>query len=318
MGNLTLGSLFSGVGGIELGFKNQNVKLDWAIEYDKYACETHRHNFPDSKLYFDDIRNIDGSNLNKVDIVSLGFPCQPFSIAGKLGGFSDPRGELFFKAISLIKSLPTLPKVILIENVKNLKSHNNGESLKLVIESLTQIGFLTKIKVINSSSVGNTPQNRERIYILGFLDKRAFDRFIWPKNIELTRTLKRVIKYSEIVDERYYYKDDSKYIGMIKKIKTSNDNVFQIRRIYARENKNSLSPTLTANMGTGGHNVPIIYTSNGRFRKFTPRECFKLQGFPSDFILPTTVPITQLYKQAGNSVSVSVISRIAENIVDAL
>ena len=160
---------------------------------------------------------------------------------------------------------------------------------------------------------GNVPQNRERIYIIGFLDENAFKKFEFPKKISLTKTIHDCLETE--VDKKYFY-NDKPLFERIKKDITKKDTVYQWRRQYVRENKKNLIPTLTANMGTGGHNVPLILDTKG-IRKLTPRECFSAQGYPESFKLPK-IANSQLYKQAGNSVSVPVLQRIGENILFAL
>jgi len=171
--------------------------------------------------------------------------------------------------------------------------------------------------VLNSMHYGNVPQNRERIYVVAFKDKNKFNKFKFPYPVPLTKKLSDVIDFNTKVLDRFYYTKDFLHYDKIKDIIVSQDTVYQWRRVYVRENKNNVCPTLTANMGTGGHNVPLIYTKNG-IRKLTPNECFALQGFPKDFRLPTDIAISYLYKQSGNSVSVSVIERIAKEILKVL
>ena len=161
---------------------------------------------------------------------------------------------------------------------------------------------------------GNIPQNRERIFIVGFLDKKRADAFNFPEPIELTKSFKDFTKGE--ADEKYYY-NDKPLFERIKNDVNSEDTVYQWRRKYVRANKRGVVPTLTANMGSGGHNVPIILNHTG-IRKLTPRETFSLQGFPQDFKLPDTVSGAQLYHQAGNSVTVPVVQRIAESMMNVL
>ncbi|WP_155719116.1 DNA (cytosine-5-)-methyltransferase, partial [Streptococcus gordonii] len=176
-----------------------------------------------------------------------------------------------------------------------------------------------KWKVLNGKDYGNIPQNRERIYIVGFDTKEAYDLFKFPEAIKLTTSLQDVINFGDKLDEVYYYRDGKQnFYDQLKFEVTSQDTVYQWRRQYVRENKNGVVPTLTANMGTGGHNVPLILTDSGEIRKLTPKETFNVQGYPKSFKIPEGVSNGQLYKQAGNSVVVPVIKRIAENVAKAL
>lgn len=169
---------------------------------------------------------------------------------------------------------------------------------------------------MNAMEYGNTPQNRERIYIVAFKDKSVYDAFRFPEKIERFRTLKDIIDFENDKDDKYYYYE-GKYKGNIyQKLNEAMDDseaIYQWRRKYVRKNQSNVVPTLTANQGEGGHNVCLIRTKDGRIRKMTPKECFNAQGFPEEFILPE-IADSKLYKQAGNSVCVEVIKRIAEQL----
>ena len=302
---LKVGSLYAGVGGICLGFKNAGFKLAWANEYDKNACTTYRNNFK-HKLYEKDIWNLDPKSLASIDVLTAGFPCQPFSVAGYRKGFEDDRGNHFFRILKYIDVLT--PKIIFLENVKNLENHDKGNTYKVIKDSLEKKGFKVFKKVLNTKDYGNVPHNRERIFIIGFhKDVFADVKFEFPAPEKLTNTIKDIIQDKE-VDERFYYRADKyMYDDLIQSI-TKSDTVYQWRRKYVRENKSNVCPTLTANMGTGGHNVPLVKTKSG-IRKLTPEECFAFQGFPvleNKYKLPE-IAISHLYKQTGNSVSVPVI-----------
>lgn len=197
-------------------------------------------------------------------------------------------------------------------------AHDSGKTFRIIIEALEAEGYFVKYKVLNTMEYGNIPHNRERIYIVGFLNKNAYKEFEFPKPIELTTKLADLIDFENKVEDKYYYtKDNFQHYDELEENMLRMDTVYQWRRIYVRENQSNVCPTLTANMGTGGHNVPLVLTKHG-IRKLTPRECFLLQGFPKSFVLPNNVSNAQLYKQAGNSVSVTVIVRIAEKIKEAL
>lgn len=312
---MKVASFFAGVGGIDTGFKDAGFDVIWANEFDKYAAETYSMNF-DNQLVIDDIRNIKTKDIPDFDIMIGGFPCQAFSVAGYRKGFEDERGNLFFELERIFKEKK--PQVIFLENVKNLVGHDNGNTFRVILERLKEAGYHVKKDVLNACDYGNLPQNRERIYIVAFLDERAYKEFEFPDPVELTSSLKDYIDYDVKQDDKYYYTADS--CGFYEKLKekvTNPDTTYQWRRIYVRENKSNLCPTLTANMGMGGHNVPIIYTPTG-IRKFTPRECFNIMGYSRSYKLPENMANTHLYKQAGNSVVVPVIRKIAEEIKGAL
>jgi len=309
-----IGSLFAGVGGIDLGFEKAGCKIEWANEFDKKACETYKFNFK-HKLFEEDIWDLDPSTLSDIDILTAGFPCQPFSIAGYRQGFEDDRGNLFFRILEYIQVLK--PKVVFLENVKNLATHDNGNTFKVILKALESNGYNYKSSVLNTKDYGNVPHNRERIFIVAFRnDIASATNFTFPKKEKLTKTIRDIIVNSP-VDEKYYYRKDKYMYDQLVNAMKSKDTVYQWRRQYVRENKSNVCPTLTANMGTGGHNVPLVVTDSG-FRKLTPKECFDFQGFPKSFKLPVKIANSHLYKQSGNSVSVPVIKRIAENILRTL
>lgn len=311
----TVGSLYAGVGGICLGFKNSGFDLAWANEFDKNASKTYNHNFKHN-LIQGDIFNLSLDNFRKVDVLTAGFPCQPFSVAGYRKGFEDIRGNHFFRILDFVDNLR--PKVIFLENVKNLVTHDKGNTFRVIKNEISSRNYSFHAKVLNTKDYGNIPHNRERIFIIGFdknfIENPDFD-FVFPEKERLTNQIKDFISQNK-VREGYYYRQDKYMYDLLKLSMKRDDTVYQFRRQYVRENKTNVCPTLTANMGTGGHNVPLIKTEFG-FRKLTPRECFSLQGFPKDYILPE-IANSHLYKQAGNSVSVPVIERLAKNIYDVL
>lgn len=319
-GKFAIAAFFSGVGGIELGFEQTNeFRVVYANEFDKYARQTYQLNYPDTYLDGRDIHAVLPEEIpsETVDVIVGGFPCQAFSIAGYRKGFEDDRGDLFFELLRMIKA--KRPKAIFVENVKNMVSHDHGNTFKVIREALTENNYFIKWKVLNGKDYGNIPQNRERIYIVGFDNKESYDAFSFPEEIKLTTTLNDVIDFGAEPEEIYYYREGKQpFYEELKYAIDSQETVYQWRRQYVRENKNGVVPTLTANMGTGGHNVPLILTDTGEIRKLTPKETFNVQGYPKAFKLPENVSNGQLYKQAGNSVVVPVIKRIAEKIAEAM
>lgn len=307
-------SLFAGVGGICAGFMKNGVNIVFANDIDKYACATYKNNFKHGILE-SPIEDVKVEDIPDADLVIFGFPCTSFSIAGYMKGFEDEKtGNLFFEALRIIKSKQ--PKAFFLENVKNLVSHDKGNTFKVITEALADAGYYFRYKVLNSMEYGDIPQNRERIYMVGFKDKGQCDKFYFPDPIPLTKKIEDITKPSEKKDDKYYY-TNSRYFDMLNQAMINKETVYQLRRVYVRENKKNVCPTLTANMGTGGHNVPLIRDNFG-IRKLTPKECFMLQGFPDDYELPESMSNGQLYKQSGNSVTVTVISRIAENMIKAM
>lgn len=306
-------SFFAGVGGIELGFELAGSKVIYANEIDSYATKTYEENF-NLKVDQRDINDVKAKEVPDHDIMLAGFPCQAFSLAGYRQGFDDEkgRGTLFFELERIFKVKK--PNIIFLENVKNLVSHDKGNTFRIILEKLENAGYYVKYQVLNAMNYGNVPQNRERIYIVAFQNQEQYLRFEFPKPIELDKKLESVIDFNGMKDEKYYYTPDkTKFYDKLEEGMTKTNTIYQWRRVYVRENKSNVCPTLTANMGTGGHNVPLIKSKTG-IRKLTPKECFNLQGYPEEYKFPENMSNTQLYKQAGNSVVVTVIYRIAKEI----
>ena len=306
-----LAGLFSGVGGIELGFKKAGAEVVFSNDIDEKASITFNLNHKNA-LFVEDLIELPSKSIPKFDILTGGFPCQAFSVAGYRKGFGDPRGNIFWEIARVIDAKK--PSVIFLENVKNLVNHDSGKTFKVIKSALEERGYHLKFEVLNSLDYGNVPQNRERIYIVGFRSRKQYENFKFPSRINLKSELKDFIDFENRVPDCYYYTEENyMYSDLLKNVK-SKQTVYQWRRRYVRENKSGVCPTLTANMGTGGHNVPLIKARHG-IRKLTPRECFNLMGFPKSFKIPDTTANSHLYKQAGNSVVVPVIERIAKEIL---
>jgi len=326
----TVGGLFSGVGGIEKAFQDAKFDILWSIESDPHCCRTYRLNFPSHNLIENDVSDTANyfnkpikHKINKVDVLVAGFPCQAFSIAGYRKGFSDDRGNLFFAITKFIDQIK--PKAILLENVKNLETHNKGETFRTIKYELEKRGYTVLHKIMNTCDYTAIPQNRERIFIIGFRDKKNSDAFKFPKKVskEKRKLIKDFFEAEAQVDTSFYKQYDKTFYEAKKlhagiKLK---DTLYQWRRVDVRENKNNMCPALTANMGTGGHNVPLrlVKVKKGIkiIRKLTPRECFSFQGF-KNIKIPKNISNAQLYKQAGNSVTIPLVTKIAKSIKKAL
>lgn len=306
--------LFAGIGGIRLGFENAGFKTIFANDFDKQCKFTYDLNFKDSKLIVEDIKKISIDDLPDFDFLLAGFPCQAFSIAGYRQGFNDKkdRGNLFFDIAKIIEKKQ--PMGFMLENVKNLKSHDNGKTFKIIFETLKDLGYFIDYKILNSMQYGNVPQNRERIYIVGFKNENYLQNFSWPKPVSLEKKISDILEKK--VDEKYYY-NNKPLFAKLKEYNFLENTIYQWRRHYVRENKKGVCPTLTANMGTGGHNVPLVKDKFG-IRKLTPTECARMQGFPENFKLPNNLADSALYKQIGNSVSVPVVEAVAKQIIKAI
>lgn len=328
-------SLFAGVGGICLGFRQAGCQVLWANEIDSNACKTYRLNHKGVDLIEDSVLNLSKIKLHKIDILTAGFPCQPFSQAGHGKGFDDERGKLFFEIPKLLKQLQ--PKAYFLENVKTLSSHNDRKTFTKVCDEMKNAGYSFIPFILNASKYSNIPQGRERIYIVGFKGEQDYfftkptkinfipnfnhktlsANFKIPNEVKLNKSVAEFLQSNQSLPNDIYCDKNNKIHKKIMEVAKNPNTVYQYRRHYVRENKSNLCPTLTANMGAGGHNVPIIL--DGEYpRRLTPKECFNLQGFPKDFKLPQDISRGQLYKQAGNSVVVPMVKIIAKEIVRVL
>ncbi len=308
--------LFAGIGGFRLAMQNIGGRCVFSSEWDKHAQQTYLANF--GEMPFGDITLPDTKAHipENFDVLCAGFPCQPFSIAGNQKGFSDTRGTLFFDIEQIIEKHK--PKVVFLENVKNLMSHDKGNTFKVILNSLQEkLKYKVFFQVLNSMTHANVPQNRERLFIVAFDPKQVkhYAKFKFPEPINLDTTIHDFLN-QEQQEDSYYYAKTHQYYPILLDVMQSKDTVYQWRRVYVRENKNNVCPTLTANMGAGGHNVPLIKDSFG-IRKLTPRECFAFQGYPKKYILPK-LPNSKLYMQAGNSVTTTLIERISREILKVL
>ena len=311
----TLVDLFCGTGAFSYAFHKTN-KVTTVFANDMLDSSEEIFNLNNTiRLTKQNLIDIKDENIPKSHILTAGFPCQPFSIAGNQKGFDDERSNVFWKILSIIKH--NNPEIVILENVKNLQSHDNGETFKIIIENLKKLDYHIKFSILNTSKITGIPQNRERIYIVCFKNKTLYDQFdfYFPE-----AELKPVTNFLEKdIPEKYYYNNSTIIYDELKKnvVKhISSNTIYQYRRFYVRENKNNVCPTLTANMGSGGHNVPIILDDKG-IRKLTPRECFNLQGFPIDYKLPV-MSTSKLYSLAGNAVSVPVVAVIANQLMNLI
>ena len=308
--------LFAGTGAFSLVLgKNNKFKCVFSNDMMQCSKQIYELNYPDHNFTLQDLNDIKVEDIPHHNLLCGGFPCQPFSIAGDKKGFNDNRANVFWKIIEILEKHK--PYVIILENVKNLKTHDNGNTYKIIEKKLQDTGYYIKTSILDTCKITTIPQHRERIYIVGFRDKQKYDMF----NFDLIEKEKNQICnfLEDNVDDKYYYDERFKVFEQIKKDVNKNisENIlYQYRRFYVRENKNNCCPTLTANMGSGGHNVPLLLDDKG-IRKLTPRECFNLQGFPRDYNLPNICD-SSLYKLAGNAVSVPVVDLIIEKLINII
>ena len=306
---MKVGSLFSGIGGIDLGFKQAGFEITWANEKDPAACKTYRHNFPDTNLIEGDIQDLNPEKLDDIDVLVAGFPCQPFSVMGYQRGFKDPRGNLFFEIARFVDV--KRPRFVLLENVQNLMEHDNGKTFLVIYNTLAQFGYSVKYKVINATDV-NIPQNRARIFIVAFREVEDCDSFVYPEAMPLEATIEDILNRSEKHDDIYYYGSESRYFKTLNAKIVDKTGIYRIDDSGIATRKWDICPTLKANMGTYHDRVPIIRDDFG-IRKLTPIECLAFQGFPKEFTFKG-ISLENAYKQCGNTVCVPVIEQIAKNI----
>ncbi len=313
MDKVKVGSLFSGIGGIDLGFEQAGFEIAWANDFDAAACKTYRNNFPSTILIEDDVRNINPCTLSDIDVLVAGFPCQPFSVMGYRRGFNDPRGNLFFEIARFIDV--KRPKVVFLENVKNLMEHDNGKTFLVIYNALAQFGYSVKYKVINATDV-NIPQNRARIFIVAFRDIEDCDKFSFPQYTPLEATIDDVIDRSIKHDDVYYYGSESRYFKELNAKIVDKTGIYRIDDSGIATRKWEICPTLKANMGTYHDRVPIIRDDFG-IRMLTPMECLAFQGYPKKYTFKG-VSLKSAYKQCGNTVCVPIIKSIAAKLFELM
>ncbi len=307
-------SLFSGIGGIDLGFIQAGFQIIWANEIDKDAAKTYKYNFGIDHLVEKDIRKVCTDEIPDFDVLVAGFPCQPFSVLGKQKGFNDPRGQLFFEITRIVQAKQ--PKVVFLENVANLLEHDDGKTFLAVYNALVPYGYTLKYRVIDAIDYGNIPQHRTRIFIVAFLDPEMCDRFTFPEPIKRTKKLNDFLYRNHPHDPMYYLDEHSISKDLLAKFATDKLALCQYRGSSKGYSMHRVCPTLVASMGDFLERVPVIQDDYG-IRRITPYECLALQGFPVDFRFPN-ISMASAYKQCGNSVVVPVIRRIAENIRQAI
>lgn len=338
----TAGCLFAGIGGFCSGLKQAKfsqgrIKVLWANEKDKHAAKTYRANYRQTRLIEKDVRDlsVEADGLDPVDILTAGFPCQSFSLAGDQKGFEDERGQLFYEIIRIVREFgPRKPSILLLENVPNLKHGGGGAWFDEVVRAIQAAGYwFTRhnCRVLNTLEITGLPHHRERLFMVAMSDQFVCNNFEFPGiNGKPDPLHKFVDKNVPASDRCYRIKPGNRYHEMIeRKMKEGDDDsIYQLRRSYVRESKGKC-PTLTANMGGGGWNVPFVKDKRG-IRQLTVSECANLQGFNlnvserenlQDFkfiSFPEEVPENERYRQIGNAVSVPVAKKLGQRCIKAL
>jgi DNA (cytosine-5)-methyltransferase 1 len=297
--------LFAGIGGIRLPFTELGATCVFTSEWDKHAQQTYLQNY--GHLPAGDITQINELDIPSFDLLLAGFPCQPFSNAGHKKGFEDTRGTLFFDICRIVEHHK--PKVLLLENVKGFKGHDKGKTFQVVLESLSDLGYSSYHKVLNAKDFG-VPQNRERIFIVAFLNEcyQHGEQFSFPTPLSIMTRLSDILE-CEPIDAKYTLSDKLWEGHQRRKLAhKANGNGFG----YSMFNAQSVyTSTISARYYKDGSEILVEQTQKNP-RKLTPREAARLQGFPENFQLPTSN--MQAYKQFGNSVAVPVIRAIARQI----
>lgn len=299
-------SFFSGIGGLDQGFIDAGYNVIWANDFDKYAVQTYKANY-ENEIVLGDINEIPLDEIPDCDVLIGGFPCQAFSMMGEQRGFEDARGTLFFRIAEVLKhkiSIGKKPKAVVLENVRALRTHDNGKTFATIKRILEEdLGYKVYVDVLNSADYG-VPQTRNRTYIVCFSNADA--EFSYPEKVVLNKTLQDELEHG--VDDKYFLSE-------------------------------KILPTILSN-GTGGYNAkseidlkiarPLCatmakmhracqdnyVTQDGRVRRLTPRECARLQGFKDDFKIP--VSDSQAYKQFGNAVTINVSRAVAFAVKNTL
>ena len=246
--------LFAGTGAFTLAFEDTlKVECVFSNDMDESSKKIYDENF-NHKLTLKDLNDVKVENIPNHDILTSGFPCQPFSIAGKQKGFDDERSNVFWKILEIIDY--HTPSYVILENVKNLLSHDDNKTFEIISNELKKRGYNIKYKVLNTAEITGIPQHRERIYIVCIKSKEIYDKFSLDFTIIEKKQITDILDNN--IDDKYYYTDKSSTWDLVQKDVVKKNTVYQYRRVYVRENKSGECPTLTANMGTGGHNVPLI------------------------------------------------------------
>lgn len=305
--------LFAGIGGFRLALEKQGGVCVFSSEWDKNSQKTYSDNF--GEIPHGDITKIKASTIPPHDVLCAGFPCQAFSISGKRLGFDDTRGTLFRDIARIAKFHK--PRILFLENVKNILKHDNGNTIHVIKNTLEEIGYTPHIQMLRSSDFG-VPQARERVYFIAFRNDLDIKNFKFPVGNSKVKVVKDILE--ENPDKECYIVRNDIQINKKNPIIVDKRKPMQIgtinkggqgERIYS---VNAAGITLSA-YGGGAASKTGAYQVNGKIRKLTPRECARMQGFPEKFVLPTKRNIA--YKQFGDSVSVPVLENVFNSVLKA-
>jgi DNA (cytosine-5)-methyltransferase 1 len=318
---LKCGALFAGIGGFCLGFEQAGFETAWAVELSDFAVSTYRQNLPHVRLLPKSVKgtSVVGDQLESVDVLHAGFPCQSFSQAGERRGFDDPRGKLFYEIIRLIEEFGTnKPKVLVLENAPFLRYGEGGAWFLELQRAIRKAGYWFRPEnscELSANALTPLPQQRTRLFMVALsMDAFRAGRFEFPSTRDPSpKEMSRYIDFDGHADDEYYLPNENRYFKMISSTVKNRECLYQLRKYEVRPQEPGVCPTLTANMGLGGHNVPFIMNSRG-LRKLTEYECLRLQGFPDGFTFPDDVPRAKRYIQVGNAVTVPVAELLAQQV----
>jgi DNA (cytosine-5)-methyltransferase 1 len=316
------------MGGFAKAFQKAGAEVIWANEIDRFAVKTFELNFPTVRCIQKDVAELSvrGDKLEPIDILTAGFPCQPFSVAGEKLGFKDERGMLFLEIIRILREFgKQKPAILLLENVRNFRTHDKGRTFKRVQSEIQRAGYWFSEKdasILNTSTHTKIPQNRERVFMVAMkTDLFPSNTFTFPDPLPegSARPVREFLDLNRKASADCYFQAQSQYYPLFVEAMSKGDPqaVYQLRRNYVRENMSGECFTLMANMGDGGHNDPVIKDRWG-IRKLTRRECARLQGYDDDFKFPPDLSRAQLGKQIGNSVTVPLVVRLAKTCLAEL
>jgi DNA (cytosine-5)-methyltransferase 1 len=329
--SLTAGALFAGIGGFCLGFEQAGIRTAWAVENEPLAVRTYEHNVTNSRV----IKGADvpanileisvkTADLEPVDILHAGFPCQSFSQAGERRGFDDPRGQLFFEIMRIVEEFKDKkPSAIVLENSPHIRHGDGGAWFIELTNAIKKAGYWFReanCAELDTYTLTALPQKRVRLFMVAFLiDRFKNGKFHFPTAVHEEK--KNIEEYIDFAgsqdDESYYLPPENRYHKMISNEGDDKTCIYHLRKFFVRVKEPGVCPTLTANMGLGGHNVPFIHDAKG-IRKLTEYECLRLQGFPKTFRFPDDVPRAKRYIQVGNSVAVPVARLVAAAVKEKI
>lgn len=328
---LKAGALFSGIGGFCLGFEQAGIRTAWAVENNPMAVMTYAHNILGVRIIKHDGEpasindvTIKKDDLEPVDILHAGFPCQSFSQAGDRKGFDDPRGQLFYQVIRMVEEFKDRkPSVIVLENSPHIRYGDGGSWFIELTKEIKKAGYWfrdTNCAELDPYVLTPLPQKRNRLFMVALsIDHFKNGKVSFPsQKDESAKNLTDYIDFSSSLDDdSYYLPEENRYHKMISNEVEDKACIYQLRKFLVRVKEPGVCPTLTANMGLGGHNVPFIHDAKG-LRKLTEFECLRLQGFPASYTFPEEVQRAKRYIQVGNSIAVPVAALLAKAVKEKI